>query len=86
MQNIPVFFRKNFTLDALPTSATLYISADNTYKVFVNGVFIGEDDVWAEAENYDVNIYLNLGSNVIAIQCLDQGIVGGLIAYLSIMY
>ncbi len=88
--NVPIFFRKKFSLSALPTSAVLRISGDNAYKVYVNSNFVGEDtgqnDSWLQAESYIVTPYLALDSNVIAVQVIDFGVVGGLIASLTIGY
>lgn len=88
--NVPIFFRKKFTLNALPASASLRISGDNAYKVFVNGSYIGEDtgenDSWKQAEDHNVIPYLVLGSNVIAVQVIDFRAPGGLVASLTIVY
>jgi alpha-L-rhamnosidase len=67
--NITVYARRvllNFL--AKPIEATLWVSADNRYRLWVNGVFVGEDDDFAVAERYDVTRLLKLGRNLLAVQ------------------
>ena len=77
--------RKNFTLDVLPASATLLITADNGYELYVNGSLVGRDvgassDVWQSVERYDLTSRLAKGRNIIGIHGIDLGGIRGVIA------
>jgi hypothetical protein len=81
------YARRTFTLAAKPTWATLSVTADNGYEVFVNGRRLGREvgparDGWAVAERYPVARYLRRGRNVVAIHGMNLGGPAGLIASL----
>ena len=40
-----VFFERTFNLPTLPTNATLHITCDNGYEVYMNGFFVGSAQV-----------------------------------------
>ena len=42
LQNVPTLFRKAFTLTAPITSAWLNVTADDYYKLWINGRFVGQ--------------------------------------------
>jgi hypothetical protein len=77
--NITVYARRTFDLLAKPIEATLWVSADNRYRLWVNGVFVGEDDDFAVAERYDVTRLLKLGRNLLAVQVDNVDGPGGLL-------
>ena len=64
-------FRKTFTLTTKPASFIVNVSADNRYKLFVNGKFVslgparGDIFHW-NFETLDIAPYLQNGKNVIA--------------------
>ena len=64
-------FRKTFTLNEKPSEFIIHISADNRYKLFVNGIKVcfgparGDIDHW-RYESIDIAPWLNKGRNVIA--------------------
>ncbi|MSU78952.1 MAG: hypothetical protein EXS16_12765 [Gemmataceae bacterium] len=80
----PRFLRLAFTLEAKPTAADLWITADNVYVAYVNGQKVGEDTEWATVEQYDVAKHLVVGKNVLAINATNQGGVAGVIARLHV--
>ena len=55
------------------TSATMTLTADNRYKLVVNGSEIGSGDDWQEAKTFDVTSALRLGGNRIAIEAENLG-------------
>ena len=77
--------RRTFTLDAMPTNATVLITADNGYELYVNGSRVGSDmgaasDVWQTVERYDITSRLAKGRNVVGLHGIDLGGVRGVIA------
>ena len=64
-------FRKKFSLDAKPSSFVVHVSADNRYKLYVNGHLVslgparGEIYHW-NFETVDIASYLQQGENVVA--------------------
>lgn len=77
-----VVFRRVFNLNDDPSSATLKISADNIYLVFINdyavgawnpGGFVATDGNWHDSETYDIKDALNQGDNRISIIAVDVG-------------
>lgn len=64
-------FRKAFSLDEKPASFIVHVSADNRYKLYVNGQFVslgparGEIFNW-NYETVDIARYLQQGKNVLA--------------------
>ena len=77
--------RSVFTLEERPSAASILITADNGYELYVNGAFVGADvgaagDVWQSVERYDLTARLARGRNVIGVRGTDLGGVRGLIA------
>lgn len=63
-------FRKEITLEAKPQQFVIHVSADNRYRLFVNGVSIGSGPARSDLANwnfetYDIAPYLHSGSNII---------------------
>jgi alpha-L-rhamnosidase len=77
-RNIHALFRKSFALEATPKKATLQISVDSRYKLFVNGKYYGrgiarcENCAWYFDE-HDVTGALKQGENVIAVKAVYFG-------------
>jgi len=64
------YFVKVVTVDAIK-SASLEITADNSYKLYINGKMIGEGKKWEEATVYNLAKNLVKGKNVIAIEATN---------------
>ncbi len=62
------YFRRRFDLAAPVKTATVTLTADNAYELYVNGRKIGADGDWYKAETYDVAGVLKPGANVIAVR------------------
>jgi len=82
-------FRKVVKLDAHPSRATVLITADNDYELYINGSLVGSDagangEVWKSVERYDVTSRLAKGKNVIGIHGRDRGDARGVIAAVRI--
>jgi alpha-L-rhamnosidase len=71
-------FRKEFRLDELPDSFIVYVSADNRYKLHINGQMIctgpakGSFKYW-RYETLDLRPWLRQGTNTIAAEVYNLG-------------
>lgn len=82
-RNRHILFRKAFSLSKSATSAWLawlYISADDYYKVYINGQFVAQGPAPSYHFNYNYNVidvrpYLKSGENLIAVHTLYQGLI-----------
>ena len=77
--------RHVFTLDDAPTAASVLITADNNYELYINGAAVGYDvgaggEVWSSVERYDVTTRLARGRNVIGIRGTDLGGIRAVVA------
>lgn len=81
--------RLAITLPSHPGTASILITADNSYELFVNGVVVGSDqgaeaEVWSTVERYDLRPRLVRGKNVIGIRATDLGGVRGLVCAVKV--
>ena len=79
LRNKHVIYRKKVTLSVFQ-SAIIRISADDYYKLYVNGRFVAEGPTAGYPEAYfyneiDVSAFLCEGDNVIAVHCYYQGLI-----------
>jgi len=71
-------FRKIFDLQNKPKEFEISISADNRYRIFVNGILLGygparcDINRW-QYDTYNLSKYLKKGKNIIAIMVWDYG-------------
>ncbi|MCB9452336.1 MAG: family 78 glycoside hydrolase catalytic domain [Anaerolineaceae bacterium] len=70
-QNRYVYFRRAFTLEPTPQTASALVSADGRYQLYVNGHLVGRGPARChpaqqQADPYDLLPYLQPGNNVIA--------------------
>lgn len=80
IQNRHILFRRAFDLTVPPKSAAVFVSADDYYKLYVNGRFVGQGPApsFPAHMNYnviDVTPHLKAGRNVIAVHTYYQGLV-----------
>lgn len=71
-------FRRSVDLDAKPDKFIVHVTADNRYRLFVNGVGVGlgpsrGDKIHWQYETYDLAPYLRSGRNTIAAQVWNLG-------------
>ncbi len=76
--NCYAFFRQPFNLDNVPEKATIYITADQAYKLYINGTYICRGPARGHQENMpydeiDVTKYLKKGKNLIAVRGYTSG-------------
>lgn len=79
-RNRHILFRRKFFLETVPENVHLYISADDYYKLYINGTFItqGPAPSYHFQYNYntvDITRFLREGENLIAIHTLYQGLI-----------
>ncbi|HEY3267906.1 MAG TPA: family 78 glycoside hydrolase catalytic domain [Armatimonadota bacterium] len=65
------YFRRSFTLDSAPLSASVKVAADSRYILYVNGQRVGRGSsrcfkAHQYYDTWDIRPYLNAGQNVIA--------------------
>lgn len=78
-RNRHILFRKSFQCPAFQ-KATVYISADDYYKLYINGQFVAQGPTPSYHFQYNYNVvdvtaYLKEGPNVIAVHTLYQGLI-----------
>jgi hypothetical protein len=68
-------FLKEWVLAEIPTEATLFVHADNTARVFLNGKRVrgSEASDWSQSGVYDVRGALRVGTNLLAIEAVNGG-------------
>lgn len=71
-------FRKKFDIAAQPSNYIIHVSADNKYRLYVNGQFIGVGPARNDVEHwffdtYDIAKHLKPGSNTIAAKVWNEG-------------
>ena len=79
-ENSHVLFRKMIELKKSPSEARIYITADDYYKLYINGRFVvqGPAPAYHFCYNYneiDVTDYLCEGENVLAVHTYYQGLI-----------
>ncbi len=88
--NQTIQLRKTFSLAKVPGKATIYITADDSYTLTVNGtkvsstVAVPNGIVWAKVQSSDVTSLLKPGLNVIAVTALNLGGNAGVLAHLDL--
>jgi|GEM_PF-2303773 len=69
------WMRNSFEIESKPTSGTVWLTADDNYSLFLNGVYIAADDQdtidYYQVDEYDISDYINVGSNLIALEVSD---------------
>src|SRR5437867_8366984 len=58
------YFRRTFSVGRWADEATLDITADNAFTVWVNGTKVGTGDDWKKVYRFDVRPFIEDGKNV----------------------
>lgn len=79
-RNRHILFRGRFNLKILPKHGEICITADDYYKLYINGTFVSQGPAPSYHTNYncnriDITNYLKAGENVIAVHTLYQGLI-----------
>lgn len=67
-ENCTRYFKKTVEVPGEIKSASVTISGDDYYSLYVNGNFVGSDDNKLNAETYDISTMLHEGKNIIAVK------------------
>lgn len=67
-----IYLRKTFQLDAVPAEALVLVSADNRFRLFVNGHDAGSSDDWKKVRVLDIRSHLIAGANVFAVEATND--------------
>jgi len=67
-----VFGRQTWTLPGPARAGYVLVTADDAYRLFVNGQEVGGDDNWEIPELYEITPYLVAGPNVLAFHARNQ--------------
>jgi hypothetical protein len=69
------WFRKTVVLNSAPTEAVMFVHVDNSAKVYINGQRApgGDAKDWLQPGVYDARPLLKAGTNVIAIEAINDG-------------
>lgn len=82
--------RAGFEIPAEPVGATLAITADNGYELYLNGTRVGGDtrgsDAWHSVETYEVLPRLVRGANYVGVRATDSGGQRGVVAALRVTF
>ncbi|MFN3821065.1 MAG: hypothetical protein ACK4OO_01925, partial [bacterium] len=66
------WFRRGFIIDESPTGGEMYITADDDYRLYINGTFIAQDKSegpdWSQVDRFIVTPYIHKGLNVVAVE------------------
>ncbi len=78
-------FRTELKLNKVPEAASILITADNGYELYINGSSVGYDigaggEIWSSVERYDITTRLATGKNVIGIRGICLGGSRGVVA------
>ncbi len=73
-----VLFRKSFELTKVPEKFIIHISADNRYRLFVNGIYAGKGPAKSDLthwyyETIDLAPLLRTGTNILAAEVVNFG-------------
>ncbi len=71
-------FRKSFNLTDKPAHFIIHLSADNRYRLYINGAYVTDGPQISDVrhwrfESIDITFLLHAGQNLIAIQVWNQG-------------
>lgn len=71
--------------DATISDATIYITVDNGYRLFLDGREIGRGSDWRTITSYDAKWLLAPGQHILAVDAFNDRLAGGLMFGLDIM-
>ena len=79
-----VYFRKTIKLEKAPARAIAFVTADNSFTLYVNGKESGASEDWTHPSVFDITKNMVQGENTIAVAAVNGGVQpnpAGLFAY-----
>ncbi len=75
------FFRKIFTLNGQPMNGKIFVTADDDYRVYLNGEYLIDDEanqyaVLDSLDYYTLEIAIKQGQNILAVDVEDKDLTG----------
>ncbi len=67
-----VYFRKNITLPAAPSSAFMVVTCDNSYTLYVNDKKAGSGKDYGRPDYIDLARFLHEGANTLAVEAINH--------------
>ena len=77
------WFARSFRVTSEVSSASMILTCDNEYVCYLNGKKVAASKTWEQLQRIDVSMHLRKGSNLIALECRNQGGPAGLLVSLS---
>ncbi|NOG46532.1 MAG: tetratricopeptide repeat protein [Calditrichaeota bacterium] len=76
-----VFFRKSFSLNGKVVGGEIYVSADDDFRLYLNGEYLVDDEaddfsIVDTLDYYTFDRFVKSGSNIIAVDVLDKDLTG----------
>lgn len=81
-----VWFRKSFDIPAGVKTASMAITADDRFELWLNGHKVGAHGSWQTVVTFDLAHMLRPGKNVIVVRAVNQGGPAGLLVGLPIIF
>ncbi|KAA9041189.1 hypothetical protein FW778_03905 [Ginsengibacter hankyongi] len=63
-----VYFRKNIVANGAVKDASLDITADEAYELFINGKLVGKNANWKNVDHYSITDFIISGTNTILVK------------------
>ena len=86
-----VLFRRRFELPRIPESASIFITADDSFELFINGNLAGiskpktgDNPGWKRVHFVDIQKFLKAGDNVVAVRAFNVKDQAGLLARIDV--
>ena len=79
-RNRHILFQKKFICNSTTKNAIIYISADDYYKLYINGQFVAQGPAPSYHFRYNYNVidvskYLQKGENILSVHTVYQGLI-----------
>jgi hypothetical protein len=75
----PHWFKRTFTVEQPVQSASLSITAQKRYRLYLDGKLIGRDSGWWRAETYDLTELLSRGEHTLTVRVVPDADYAGLL-------
>lgn len=67
------YFRKEFQLAGVPAEALAFVTADNSFTLYINGKKVGAGNDYSQLKRFDIKARLVKGKNCIAVSAVNDG-------------